>query len=235
MHHDFSIEQILQRYQLAHKSELLYNYEVLQSMNINKDFIYTLLETFENPLLSSKEHYDKYGLDVIIDYIQRTHTFYLSKKLLEIEQSIHILLEDLTDQHPLLNILHAFYTDYSIELKAHIYEEEKVVLPYINSLSKILESPDSVLRYHDVLQAYSLQTFIDEHADTEEDLVNVRWAIQSHQPPKTNHTPYRILMAQLESFERDLAVHAIIEDEVLMPRALAMESQVKSILKAALS
>jgi len=53
----------------------------------------------------------------------------------------------------------------------------------------------------------------------------VRNTILSYQPPSTNQTPYRILITQLQAFERDLAVHALIEDRVLIPRTLQLEKK----------
>jgi regulator of cell morphogenesis and NO signaling len=74
--------------------------------------------------------------------------------------------------------------------------------------------------------AITIQEFIDQHHDTEKDLHEVRDAIQHYSPPEGNRTLYRILLSQLQVLEKDLAVHALMEDEVLLPRALALEKQV---------
>lgn len=72
---------------------------------------------------------------------------------------------------------------------------------------------------------YSLQKFIDNHHDTEKDLSNVKEAILNYEPPESNQTPYRILLTQIDAFEKDLSVHALIEDSVLIPRALQLEKK----------
>ena len=76
---------------------------------------------------------------------------------------------------------------------------------------------------------YSLKTFVESHHDTEQDLSNVRNAILNYQPPATNQTPYRILITQLHAFEIDLSVHALIEDKVLIPRALQLEEKLNKL------
>ena len=72
--------------------------------------------------------------------------------------------------------------------------------------------------------------FRSHHHDTELDLREVRRSILYYNPPATNQTPYRILLSQLEAFEKDLAVHALVEDKVLIPRAMKIEDDLNRLL-----
>jgi regulator of cell morphogenesis and NO signaling len=229
METDSAINQIMQRYSLTTNKDLLYSYDQLKGIDINQQFIYTLLQTFEDENSFSAEDYNSYSLEIIIDYIRRTHRYYLNKKLLEIEQSIHILLKDYTDGHPLLPILNDFFFEYTAGLTAHIREEEKSLLPYIKCLLKHEKERASAEKYFAETKNYSLRKFIDNHLDTEKDLSDVRNTILSYQPPPTNKTPYRILITQLQAFEKDLFVHALIEDKVLIPRALQLEEKLNKL------
>lgn len=221
----FQINQIMQRYNLPVDKSLLYSYEELRRMDINQQFIYTLLQTFEDEKTFSEKEYQKFPLEIIIDYIRRTHRYYLTKKLCEIEQNIQILLKDYSGHHPLLQILNNFFYEYTTDLTSHIHAEEKHLLPYINCLLKFEKGKTDAQEYFAATKNYTLQTFIDSHQDTEKDLSNVRNAILNYQPPTTNQTPYRILITQLQAFEKDLSVHALIEDKVLIPRALKLEEK----------
>jgi regulator of cell morphogenesis and NO signaling len=229
MESNFSMAQIMQRYDLAGDKSLLYSYEELRRIDIDQQFIYTLLRTFEDERSFSEKEYLQFSLETIIDYIRRTHRYYLTKKLREIEQSIDILLKDYSGSHPLLQILHNFFTAYSADLIAHIRAEEKHLLPYIKCLLKVEKKEAGAIEYFKATKNYSLQAFTDSHHDTEKDLSDVRTAILQYNPPATNKTPYRILLSQLQYFEKDLAVHALIEDKVLIPRAAQLELKLKGI------
>jgi len=229
MEQGFPINQIMQRYEsIAHK-DLLYSYETFRRIDIDQEFIYTLLRTFEDEKSFSEKEYRKFSLDIIIDYVRRTHRYYLTKKLCEIDQSIGILLKDYTGNHPLLHILNDFFADYTAHLTSHIRAEEKQLLPYIKCLLKVEKNEAGAVEYHSATKKYSLQAFIDNHHDTEQDLSNVRNAMLQYHPPSTNQTPYRILLSQLQYFEKDLAIHALIEDKVLIPRARQLELKLKRI------
>jgi regulator of cell morphogenesis and NO signaling len=225
METEFQISQILQRYSLPVDKSLLYSYEELRRINIDQQFIYTLLRAFEDEKAFSEKEYNKFSLETIIDYVLRTHRYYLTKKLCEIEQNIHILLKDYSGTHPLLHILNNFFYEYTADLASHIREEEKHLLPYINSLLRFEKEQTGAESYFAATKNYSLRTFIDSHHDTEKDLSDVRNVILEYEPPATNQTPYRILITQLQVFEKDLSVHALIEDQVLIPRALLLEEK----------
>jgi regulator of cell morphogenesis and NO signaling len=225
MEQPFKVEQIIQRYAIPLNNNILNSYNELQEANIDREFIYVLLEAFEDLNDFTPEKYTTFSLQTIVDYIRRTHRYYLSKKLLEIEQSISILLKNYEGNHPLLSVLDKFYSEYKKDLIEHIKTEEANILPYIDMLLKMQQ--DNTLAFDPRHQSrqISLRSFVENHEDTEEDLSKVRNTILQYQPPVTNQTPYRILLTQLQMFERDLAVHALIEDHVLIPRALNLEEQ----------
>ena len=206
---------ILQRYNPAQAHNLIYTYDELKEIGIKPDFLLALLEVFENAESFEPSKFDVFSISELVDYIRKTHSYYVNKKLPEIEQSIHVLAQAYPDTHPLLLLLRAFYTDYTRHLVTHIEIEERDLLPYISQLeTSTAKKPPSL----------SIQDFINQHHDTEKDLEDVRNTILHYSPPAEQQTPYRILLSQLQVLEKDLAVHALIEDQVLLPRALAIES-----------
>lgn len=218
----FQISNIMQRYGERMSGNLLYSYQELENLNVDRAFIYELLNAFENDSNFKPTDFDRFPLETILDYIRRTHRYYLTKKLLEIEQSIAILLLDYEGDHPLLAILRNFFDSYQKHLVDHIRLEESHLLPHIDNLLKVKAGKSNVVPKG----KYSVKSFVDNHTDTEEDISTVAKAILQYEAPPSNITPYRILLTQLEIFEKDLSVHALIEDKVLIPRALQLEKEV---------
>lgn len=204
--------QVMQRYT---------NYDPLSG--VDPGFIAALLRAFEEKPFCA-EDFSPFSIDMIIEYIQRTHVFYLQKKLPEIEQSILLLSGLYTSHHPILIALQDFFQEYCRDLTEHIMSEERLLLPYISQLCRSTLSLGSYSEYLMARTKYSVVGFIAAHEDTEDELKDIRQTIRLYEPPTSNASLYRILLAQLEAFERDLCVHAHIEDEVLIPRALQLES-----------
>lgn len=212
-------KHILQRYNVAKAHNIVYTFDELKDLGVPPDFLLTLLEVFEDQTVFKPINFSRFPLHVIIDYLRKTHRYYLDKKLLEIEQSIHLLVNAYPSAHPLLVLLHNFYSDYKSHLVKHIEMEERELLPYILELEKAEESN----RKLNSVPSMTVKQFISQHHDTEKDLEEVRKTILSYSPPEGNQTLYRILLSQLQVFEKDMAVHAQIEDDVLLPRALELE------------
>ena len=101
-----------------------------------------------------------------------------------------------------------------------------MLLPYVKKLNAFEREKFVDNQVFEELSDFSLQFFIDSHSDTETDLFKVRNLILDYEPPTTNQTPYRILISQLHTFEKDLFLHAMIEDKVLIPRALSLEKNI---------
>jgi regulator of cell morphogenesis and NO signaling len=109
----------------------------------------------------------------------------------------------------------------------HIQEEESELLPHIEYLMDINEKEVDLVDFYNKSN-YTINDFIDHHHDSEEEITKVRNSILMYQPPTTNETPYRILLTQLQLFERDLTIHALIEDKVLIPRVQQLERKLNA-------
>jgi regulator of cell morphogenesis and NO signaling len=222
MEYNRSIKLVMERYKIEQrfKNSLV----ELNEMQLNAEFISAVIRLFEEEDCLSSDEFSKFGLGEIIDYIRKSHRLYILKKLPEIEQSIMLLLENFDSQHPLLLLLRNFLANYQKKLMEHIACEEGQLLPHIAYLRKLKADKIDLEEFFYRTKNYSIRHFMDDHDNVEKDLRTVRNAILSYDPPETNVTPYRILLSQLELFEKDLNVHAFIEDYILLPRMLQIEN-----------
>jgi regulator of cell morphogenesis and NO signaling len=192
-----------------------------------QEFIAALLEVFEVKIFSAKD-FEPFPIGTIVDYIQRTHVYYFEKKLPEIEQSIGLLAGQYDSQHPILAALRSFFHRYVSDLSEHIRTEENQLLPYIGILRDARKTPAHFSTFIVARRDYSIDRFVSEHHDTEDELADIRQTIRLYEPPQTNESLYRILLTQLQVFEQDLCIHAHIEEEVLIPKALALEKELNA-------
>ena len=220
---NYIFSQVMQRYQLDPLSHATH---LPVQPGVDNEFIAALLHSFEERSFTAAD-FEPYRIGLIVDYIQRTHSFYLQKKLPEIAQSILLLSGHYESNHPILLILQTFFHRYCQELTTHIDEEERLLLPYIVKLNNAGLAPYHFSEYVLAGQQYSIAEFLKDHHDTEDELKDIRETIRLYQPPATNESLYRILLTQLEAFEQDLHVHARIEEEVLIPKALKLESELQ--------
>lgn len=161
-----------------------------------------------------------YNIPTLVDYLRKSHTEYLGKRIPEIEQTLQHLLSD-NQVHPTLSfLLTNYFKGYKEGLIEHIALEEKKLFPYALSLYEYHLNQ----KVRPQLIGYSAMEFLSNHTHSELEATKVTSLFETYEPEKTNESPYRVLMEQLNSFSSDLEVHELLEDNVLVAQLLQLES-----------
>lgn len=157
----------------------------------------------------------------LLQALKKSHAVYLNSKLPEIEQSIYHLYSKQTNSDNVLLMLCGFFISYQKKLVAHIQYEEVFLFPYIQSLLEFQRTGTPIDRER--FGNFTLKQFFENHSNLEEDLNDVRNKITENIEGLKTPLAFRIFMTQLEHFERDLSVHAVLEDDILLPRLVDLE------------
>lgn len=189
------------------------------------EVIRALLTRYDEALIFPYEELQVFPEADLLAYLRHSHRYYLEQKLPEIEQTIYNLFRDYADSDELLLAMCRFFVNYQSKLVAHIQAEERELFPYIERLLTAAETGNT---NDERLKKYSAAQFLAHHSDVEEDLHQVSDIIESCLHQRSMPLPFRVFVAQLQHFEIDLCKHAIVEDEILMPRILALEKQLFS-------
>lgn len=191
---------------------------------INPDFLTDVLNVFCNFSPIKNSAFKKYPTPILIDYLKRSHDYYLTKILPNIGTSIHVFLQGYHTSHSLSDILYKFYFNYKTDLKEHIKDEEELLFPYAKNLYNAVYN-NSHLPLKSLLKEYSIVEFINNHDDVDAELATIIDVLFLHKPIQKNMTSYKMLIQKLKTFEFDLQLHAFIEDEVLVPKIIELENK----------
>lgn len=166
-----------------------------------------------------------FSVKEILNYLQASHNFYLTKKLPEIEQSIHQIFSKYAQSNQLLVALVYFFNNYKDHLIEHIKMEEKVFFPYVKKLLKAKDGKYSADEINDILSADEVNVFKEAHDPVEDELKKISEIVREFTQDKELPLPFRVFLNQVEIFEIDLRKHAIIEDYVLLPMVKELEKE----------
>ena len=218
---DRKIDGLLNRYAIPVESNRRLE-DLIDREKIEADFFAKLIQAYIDPSYVWEENFEEFSVPVLIDYLQRSHVYYLNSRLPKIGQYIYLLSTNYPKGHPLIKIMSDFFTPYCAHLAEHIREEENNLFPYALDLYANVQSgtkQPSIL-----MSAYSVLDFADHHDDTEDVLRKFRKVLMAYEPCAMTETPYRILSNLLRHFEQDLEIHALIEDKVLVPKLWTLET-----------
>ncbi|MTI31368.1 hypothetical protein [Xanthovirga aplysinae] len=219
---NYILGHAINRYQIPKESHSKSIECLCTRHSIDLNFLLEVLNAFETPKTFSPKRFLSFSFDTLLDYLQRTHIFYQEKRLFEIEQSILQLVIGHQRDNPVVLLLQNFFRNFSVELSEHIQLEEEKLFPYLKSLhdySTSFEKMEIPFKHQ-----FSIQNFISLHDDeVESSLSLIREKILLQNPETTLSFPYKVLLHQMESFEIDLHLHGLIEDEVLLPKGRELE------------
>ncbi len=206
--------------------------EVCTDHHVNVDFFLEIINSFNDDDYFPQTHLQTFPLKLIIDYIQKSHNYYLNYKIPQIESLIGKLIEHSdTSQKKQMELIEKFFQEYKEELIIHIQNEENDVFPYILTIDtafSLRKIDDTVKK---LVHEKSIDFFVDTHTNIEDKLYDLKNIIIKYLPPARDYTSSNALLFELFRLERDLNDHARIEDKVLVPKVQFLESQITGVLK----
>lgn len=153
----------------------------------------------------------------LVDHIVESHHGYLRQELPLLSALADKVARAHGEAHPELYEVHATFVHVAAELTGHMAKEELVLFPACLGLAEGEEpaGPGSV--------AAPIQAMLHEHDEVAAGLRALRTLTGGYEAPAGACNSYRALLDRLETLERDTHRHVHEENNVLFPRALALE------------
>ena len=161
-------------------------------------------------------------LDVLADHIVAVHHGYVRASVPVLREFSAKVARVHGDRHPELLEIQGLVGELSAELERHMEDEEEILFPRIAALKSA--NRDGA---RGEIRATTL-ALEDDHARAAELLGRIRALSGGFAAPADACTTYRATYAKLAEFERDLHRHVHLENNVLFPRAAAMEEALGS-------
>ena len=109
----------------------------------------------------------------------------------------------------------------------HIYEEEDTLFKYIKVLERASTGNYNPTRLYYMMERHSLQRFAMEHEAHDDEMEGIRKITNDYKLFPDSPLHVKVIYSELMLFEKNLQTHARIENEILFPKAMALENKVK--------
>ena len=162
-------------------------------------------------------------LDRLVEHIETTHHAYLRRALPSIARHLGKLVDAHGSRHPELMTVGDVFAGMSEELQQHMLKEERILFPYIRDLvsRQRVACGRTVGPFGTVENPIRMME--REHREAAGSLQLIRELTGGYAVPGDGCATYAVCMQELAQFERDLHVHVHLENNVLFPRAVALE------------
>ncbi len=190
--------------------------ELCRQYSVNTDFFLAIVNTYHNKNFFPKDRLLEFSPLLIVDYLKKTHAYYVEYSLPRIEKLIHRLLESTPEQNSEMKMIEQFYLAYKKKLVEHFDEEEQDVFPLVEKL---------VLRPGEVENKTFDSNFEKDHERVDFELDDLKNLILKYLVPEYDELVCNRLMEEIYRFEKDIHDHSRMEDAILIP-------QVNQLMKA---
>ena len=170
--------------------------------------------------------FDDWDIDFLADYIFNIHHRYLKRALPEIKQYVTHFLEGHRKKYPELAELENILDSFTKEFPPYMKQEEEILFPYIRQIYHAWLHRESYAR----LLVRTLRKPVEEvmqkeHESTGMMLHRMREITHNYTPAEHACLTHKVTFAKLKELDADLVQHIHLENNILFPKAIAMEKE----------
>lgn len=198
--------------------------EACQKANIQVNEVLGSLEKLVQADPESQERdWQAESLTELTNYIVEKHHVFTKAELPRLEKLMAKVCTVHGQNHPELLRLRDLFDVLHQELGPHLLKEEQVLFPYIERMEEAFINQRGVQPPFFGTVKNPVRMMMMEHDSAGDVLAEMRHLTNGYQPPPDVCISYRTLYAALAAFEADLHQHIHLENNILFPRAEAME------------
>jgi regulator of cell morphogenesis and NO signaling len=206
--------------------------EVCRDCKVNPDFFLEITNSFIDDDYIPQKDLHLFPVSLLVDYLKKTHQYYLDEKIPEIESMISRLVRSAGKDRDKFELINNFFQEYKNELINHITREESKVQPYVIEIENAFYKGKIGKVLYNKIRSYSMRDYSNEHDNVEEKLFDLKNIIIKYLPPTESYSLCNSILIELFRLEKDLNAHANLEDKVLIPKVSGMEEKLLSLYKS---
>ncbi|RVT77700.1 iron-sulfur cluster repair di-iron protein [Flavobacterium sufflavum] len=182
-----------------------------------------------NAVLATKNDntidFQSWPLDLLVDYIEKTHHRYVEDKTQILLPFLDKLCRVHGASHPELFEINELFIGCAGELAQHMKKEELILFPFIKKLVKASLSDELIQQPHFGTVENPIAMMMHEHDAEGERFRKIDGLTNNYTPPADACNTYKVTFAMLQEFEQDLHKHIHLENNILFPKAVALEKK----------
>jgi regulator of cell morphogenesis and NO signaling len=197
--------------------------EACQKKDINANELIEQLDIVLNTKNDSGIDFKSWPLDLLADYIEKTHHRYVEEKIPVLLQFLDKLCKVHGANHPELFEINELFIGCAAELTQHMKKEELILFPFIKKMVATRSNNEALQQPHFGTVDNPIAMMMHEHDAEGERFRKIETLTNNYTPPADACNTYRVTFNMLADFEQDLHKHIHLENNILFPKATLLE------------
>jgi len=163
-------------------------------------------------------------LSLLVEHIIAKHHGYVKQEIPRLQQLLNKVVSVHGTLHPELEQIRIVFRGMAAELTSHMMKEERILFPFIVAMETAVNNGQPKPRPAFGTVHNPIRMMVMEHDSAGASIKEISALSSNYEPPAGACFSYRTLFAALKEFETDLHKHVHLENNILFPRAMAMEN-----------
>lgn len=167
----------------------------------------------------------EYPVELTVSYLRYMHRLIIRERLPYVQDLAEMIQPNEFTNRELAHDLKTIIPVYVEDFIKHIHEEEDELFDYVLQLNRASKKANLMASILFEYRHYSMQTFALEHVH-EDETNGIRLVTNDYQLQTSASSLEKIVIQELKAFDAEMELHARIENELLLPKAIELEKLV---------
>lgn len=201
--------------------------EVCSKKGIDENLVKNALQQVSEAAKDHENDYQKWDIAFLADYIINTHHQYVKENTSFIMELANKVARVHGEAHPETVRVAELFSIVGQELLQHLNKEEIILFPFIKALSAAQRDGGALPESAFGSASAPIQMMEAEHEQAGELMHQIREVTNNFSLPPHACNSYTILYKKLDEFENDLHKHVHLENNILFPKSLLAEKELR--------
>jgi regulator of cell morphogenesis and NO signaling len=201
-------------------------HEACLHANVSPEEILNRLRENSKHVSPNEANWTSAPLGDLTRHIRERHHQYVREAIARVQPLLDKVEAKHGRNHAEITDIRRLFTEVGREMIMHMQKEEQILFPYIDALEKANSGHGSVEPPFFQTVKNPIHAMMKEHDAAGELVKQIRKASSEYTAPADACTSYKALYQDLREFELDLHQHVHLENNILFPRSVEMETAV---------
>ncbi len=192
---------------------------------INEEAVVNDLNAIGNANNSAGIDFKSWPLDLLADYIEKTHHRYVEDKSPELIAYLEKTCDVHGDNHTELYEIKELVQQTVGNLTQHMKKEELILFPFIRKMENAKRKGEVLQKPNFGSIKNPINEMESEHSAEGDRFRDIERLSNNYTPPEDACNTYIVTFAMLKEFQDDLHLHIHLENNILFPKSILLEKQ----------
>jgi len=201
--------------------------QACEEKNANIVAVQEELDEIDNRQAPPEEDFESWELDMLVDHIVGVHHVYVKKSNPTIREFVNRVKLVHGMNKPNVTEISDRFDALAQELEMHMHKEEMILFPYIKEMVYAKKNGEPIAAPFGTVQN-PINMMLAEHDSAGNELEAIQRLTEDYVPPKGACATHKVSYGQLKEYADDLMRHIHLENNILFPKAIALEQELQA-------